>query len=117
MSVDCSLLLHLAWPLSHGVLGPDNWAVGEEGSGGRLLGGLVSFSFCSRLPGALNTEASWTSWLMGSGQPLISRGDCGGLPGERGEGTISLLSLDGWGGSQAGDKAVSAEGVRSCSLF
>lgn len=50
--------------------------------------GLSPYSGLHR---ALDTEALWTSQLVASGQCLISRGDCGGLPGQRSEGTISFL--------------------------
>lgn len=53
--------------------------------------------------------------MVASGQCLLPRGDCGGLPGQRGEGTISLLCLGGWGGTQAGDVTVALDGGRDLS--
>lgn len=65
--------------------------------------GLSPYSGLHR---ALDTEALWTSLLVAPGQCLISRGDCGGLPAQRSEGTISLLCLGRWDGTEAGDVAV-----------
>lgn len=60
-----------------------------------IHGCLSRYSPCSGLHRALDIQALWTSLVVATGQCLISRGDCGDLPGQRSEGTISLPCL-GW---------------------
>lgn len=62
-------------------------------------GYLSRYSPCSGLHRVLDIQTLWTSLVVATGQCLISRGDCGGLPGQRIEGTISLLCLGRWDGT------------------
>lgn len=64
-----------------------------------IHGYLSRYSLCSGLHRALDIEALWTSLVVATGQCLISRGDCGGLPGQRSGGTVSLLCLGRWDGT------------------